>query len=59
MRLLAVLDELADDRDARGAQELGELGQVVAVRHRRDRVGALLGAALGWLGGCGALHRSH
>src|SRR3954451_15547222 len=43
MRLLAVLDELADDRDAGGAQQLTELGEVVALGHRADAERALLG----------------
>ena len=45
MRLVAVLDQLADDRDAGGAQQLLELGEV-ALGQRADDVGALLGARL-------------
>src|SRR3712207_7440856 len=48
MRLLAVLDQLADHRDAGRAQQLLELGQVVAVGHHADAEGTLLRpAALG------------
>ncbi len=36
MRLLAVLDLLADDGDARGAQQLVQLGEVVALGQRGD-----------------------
>ena len=50
MRLLAVLDELADDGHAGGAQQLAQLGEVVALRHDADAERALLGAAAigGW-----------
>jgi hypothetical protein len=44
--LLAVLDGLADHRDARGAQELAQLGQVVARVEHGDAERALAGAAL-------------
>ena len=41
MRLLAVLDDLPDDRDAGGAQQLAQLGEVVArPRARRCRTRA-------------------
>jgi hypothetical protein len=46
MGLVAVLDGLADHRDAGGAQELAQLGEVLAVRERGDAEGALLGAPL-------------
>ena len=46
VRLLAVLDDLPDDGDARGAQQLVQLGEVVAVRQRGDAERALLGASL-------------
>ena len=42
MRLVAPLDQLADDRDAGGAQQLLELVEV-ALGQRADDVGALLG----------------
>jgi len=51
VRLLTVLDELAGDRHTGCAQELLQLGEIVAVRHRGDRERALLGASLG-LSGC-------
>ena len=47
MRLLAALDHLADDRHAGGAQQLAELGEVVALRQRGDAEGALAGALRG------------
>ena len=43
--LLAVLDGLPDHRDARGAQELAQLGEVLAVGQRGDAEGALAGPA--------------
>ena len=46
MRALAPLDELADDGDAGGAQQLAELGQVVALLERRDAECALCRALL-------------
>ena len=46
VRLLAVLDELADDGDAGGAEQLLELGQVVARRGDADAVGPLPGPSL-------------
>ena len=46
MRLVAVLDRLADDRHARGAQQLAQLGEVVALGQRGDAEGALLRASL-------------
>ena len=46
--LLAALDQLADAGDARGAQQLAQLGELVlvAVGQRRDQVRALARAAL-------------
>ena len=44
VRLVAVLDGLADDGDARGAQQLAQLAEVVARLEGGDQVGALLGA---------------
>ena len=44
MRRLAVLDDLADDRDAGGAQQLAQLGEIVALGQRGDAERALLGA---------------
>ena len=44
VRLLAVLDDLADDGDARGAQQLAQLGEVVARLERGDAERALLRA---------------
>ena len=41
VRALAMLDELADDGDAGRAQELAQLGEVLAGRERRDAHGAL------------------
>jgi hypothetical protein len=46
MRLLAMLDELGGDRHARRAQQLLELGEVVALRHHADGHGALARARL-------------
>ena len=47
--MLAVLDELADDRDAGGAQQLRQLGEVVALRsQRRDETARCL--ARRWAG---------
>jgi hypothetical protein len=46
VRRLAVLDQLPDDSDARGAQELLELGEVVTVRHDADADRALCGSRL-------------
>jgi len=40
-----MLDDLPDDRHARGAQELAQLGEVVAARQGGDAERALLGAA--------------
>ena len=54
MRLVAVLDGLADDRDARRAQQLAQLGEVVAVLEGGDAEGALLRPALLLGGGDGA-----
>ncbi len=47
MRMVAALDQLPDDGDAGRAQQLAQLGELllVAVRHDRDQVGALAGAA--------------
>jgi hypothetical protein len=36
VRLLASLDQLADDGDACRAQELAELGKIISVREGRD-----------------------
>ena len=47
MRLIAVLDGLADHRDTRGTQQLAQFAEVVAVAQRTDAEGPLLGAALG------------
>src|SRR3954453_7201558 len=47
VRLVAVLDRLADRRDARRAQQLAQLGEVVALLQGADRERALLGAADG------------
>ena len=47
MRLLAALDDLADDRHAGGAQQLAQLGEVVALRQRRDAERALARALRG------------
>ena len=47
VRLLAALDHLADDADAGGAQQLAELGEVVALRQRGDAEGALARALRG------------
>ena len=46
--MIAPLDELPDAGDAGGLQQLAELGELLlaAVRHDRDQVGALAGAAL-------------
>ncbi len=41
MRLLAPLDHLPDDRHAGRAQQLPQLGEVVALGQRRDAEGAL------------------
>ncbi len=41
VRLLAALDHLADDRHAGGAQQLAQLGEVVALGQRRDAERAL------------------
>src|SRR2546423_822565 len=41
VRVLAMLDHLADGGDARGTQELLELGEVVAVGEGRDHQGTL------------------
>ena len=41
MRLLAALDQLADDRHARGAQQLAELRQILALGQRGDAERAL------------------
>jgi hypothetical protein len=46
MRLLAMLDQLSDDGDARGAQQLLELGEIAALLGDPDAERALLGAAL-------------
>ena len=45
MRLVALLDQLADDGDAGGAQQLLELGEIVALGQRGDAERALLGPA--------------
>jgi hypothetical protein len=45
VREISVLDRLPDHGDARGAQKLLELGQVVALREGGDAEGALLGAS--------------
>ncbi len=67
MRLLAVLDDLPDDRDTRRAQQLAQLGEVVAHFERGDAERALLRAALVGIAGrrvladtalAGSLHRS-
>ena len=50
MRLVAVLDQLADHGDAGGAQQLRELGEITVEEGAHD-VGALLGPA----GGGGAV----
>ena len=55
VRRLAVLDDLADDRDARRAQQLVQLGEVVALGQRGDAECALLGAPLARLAGAGRL----
>ena len=44
VRAVAVLDALADDVDPGGAQQLAQLGEVVALLQRGDEVRALLGA---------------
>ena len=54
VRALAVLDGLADHGDAGRAQQLLELGQVVALRQSGDQEGALLGPAGGAAVGGGA-----
>jgi hypothetical protein len=60
MRLLTVLHQLADDRHARGAQQLLQLGQVVALGHHADDVCALLRAPLGlWCSSVAALLHLH
>jgi hypothetical protein len=41
-----VLHGLTDDRDARGAQQLAQLGEILALGESGDEVGALLGARL-------------
>ena len=46
VRLLAVLDRLPDDRHAGRAQQLAQLGEVVAVLERGDAERALLRASL-------------
>ena len=45
VRLVALLDELADRRDAGGPQQLLELLQILVLRGGGDAVGALLGPA--------------
>jgi hypothetical protein len=50
VRLVAVLDDLAHDDAARGAQQLAQLGEVVAAVEHGDQEGALLGA--GGRAGC-------
>jgi hypothetical protein len=46
MRRFATLDHLADDADAGGAQQLGQLGEIVALGQRGDAEGALTRARL-------------
>ena len=46
MRLVAVLDGLPDDRDARRAQQLAQLGEVVAVRSAAMQKARCFGASL-------------
>ena len=41
MRLIPVLDGLADNRDARRAQQLAQLGKVVDIAERPDAEGTL------------------
>jgi molybdate transport system substrate-binding protein len=53
MGQLAVLDHLADDRDARRAQQLAKLGEVVPLAERGDHEGTLTRAP-GLAGGAGA-----
>ena len=57
MRLVAMLDGLADDGHPRRPQQLAQLGQVVALGQRRDAEGALLRPALLLGGGDGARWR--
>ena len=59
VRVLAVLDELADDRHSGGAQELAELGEVVPVGHHAHDERALLGAARGGIRVMAWLHSSY
>ena len=47
VRALAALDQLADDRDTGGAQQLAELGEVVALLQRAHAQGALRRALRG------------
>ena len=47
VRMVAALDQVPDDRDARGAQQLAELDQIDLLGRGRDTERALDGAALG------------
>jgi hypothetical protein len=47
MRLLTALRKLAHDRHARRAQQLAELGQILALRQRRDAERPLRGTLRG------------
>jgi hypothetical protein len=57
VRLVAVLDRLPDDRDAGRAQQLAQLGEVLALLQGGDAEGALLRPALLLGGGDGARRR--
>jgi hypothetical protein len=50
MRLLAVLDRLADDRHAGRVQELAQLAEIVALFERGDAERALPGASCSGIG---------
>jgi len=54
MRVLAALDELANDGDTGGSQQFAELFEVHLAGRGGDAQGALAGAPLGWRSASGA-----